>query len=170
MHPDILTLLRFAVSAQVFRALLRASQTALALTHTHTHFHPLSWTAFFSPQSLPLSDLSSFFPHCVCFIWCQHIKVPNHQSKRVRDFFWGPSIQLRQAYARKATANHNVGWFLLLHRMKLSVLSSWETGNFRKSTKKQGKKNQRTNSNLQENPQSEHDYTKPSHLCSLSKG
>lgn len=164
MHPDILTLLRFAVSAQVFRALLRASQTAL----THTHFHPLSWTAFFSPQSLPLSDLSSFFPHCVCFIWCQHIKVPNHQSKRVRDFFWGPSIQLRQPYARKATANHNVSWFLLLHKMKLSVLSSQEV--LGKVQKSEGKKNQRTNSNLQENPQSEHDYTKPSHLCSLSKG
>lgn len=169
MHPDILTLLRFAVSAQVFRALLRASQTALTHTHTHT-FPPALMNSLFSPQSLPLSDLSSFFPHCVCFIWCQHIKVPNHQSKRVRDFFWGPSIQLRQPYARKATANHNVGWFLLLHRMKLSVLSSQETGNFRKSTKKRGEKNQQTNSNLQENPQSEHDYTKPSHLCSLSKG
>lgn len=112
--------------------------TNCTYTHTHTHFHPLSWTAFFSPQSLPLSDLSSFFPHCVCFIWCQHIKVPNHQSKRVRDFFWGPSIQLRQPYARKATANHNVSWFLLLHKMKLSVLSSQEV--LGKVQKSEGKK------------------------------
>lgn len=110
-------------------------------TYTHTHtFPPALMNSLFSPQSLPLSDLSSFFPHCVCFIWCQHIKVPNHQSKRVRDFFWGPSIQLRQPYARKATANHNVGykkslqlslvrWFLLLHRMKLRIVNFILSGN-----------------------------------------
>lgn len=67
MRPDILTLLRFAASAQVF-------------THRHTHTFPKSFFLLLPPQSLPQSDLPFFSPYCVCFIWCQHIKVPNHQS------------------------------------------------------------------------------------------
>lgn len=75
-----------------------SSQTTPALTHT---FPPALMHSLLFPQSLPLSDLSSFFPHCVGFIWCQHIKVPNHQSER---FLLG-AIYSTIPYAREATPN-----------------------------------------------------------------
>ncbi len=33
------------------------------------------------------------------------VNISKYQIIKVRDFFWGPSTQLRQLYAREATAN-----------------------------------------------------------------
>ncbi len=64
MHPDVLTLLRFAISAQLFTALLRAQHTHKH-RHTHTHFRPLSCTAFFSSISTSVWLVLSLSPLCL---------------------------------------------------------------------------------------------------------
>lgn len=151
MRPDVLTLLRFAISAQLFIRLLRASQTPPARTHISIRSHAQPFFFFSPPQSLPQSDLSSFFLHCVYFIWCQHIKVPNHQSER---FLLGaiysatPVICNGSNSYSNYTGNYSelylVKWLLVYFKtynncyylhLRVIPVTSQETGSFRRRKK-----------------------------------
>lgn len=98
MRPDVLTLLRFAISTQLFMRLLRASQTPAA----HTRISIRSHAQPFFPLNhyLCLTCPLSFSTVSISF----DVNISKYQIIKVRDFFLGPNMQHCQLYAMEATA------------------------------------------------------------------